>query len=99
MFESNLAFSSDVVLENDFIIGPKISGWIAGGSSAIAMGLSLINYTDFNRNEFDIRPEIGFGLFSLKAVYGYNIKILGNVFNEISRSSISITFPIYSIKQ
>ncbi|MBD3615600.1 MAG: hypothetical protein HUJ22_03430 [Gracilimonas sp.] len=99
MAESHLAFSGEVVFGNKLIIGPKISGWIAGGSSAVAMGLSIINYTDFNQNEFNIRPEIGIGFFGMKAVYGYNIKVLGDGFDEISKSSFSFIFPIYSIKR
>lgn len=99
MAESHLAFSGEVVFGNELIIGPKISGWITGGSSAVAMGLSIINYTDFNQNEFNIRPEIGIGFFGMKAVYGYNIKVLGDGFDEISKSSFSIVFPIYSIKR
>ena len=99
MFESHLAFSGEIVLGNELIIGPKISGWVAGGSSAMAMGLSLINYTDFNQNEFNIRPEIGFGLFGVKVVYGYNIKVFGDGINEISKSSFSFIFPIHSINR
>jgi hypothetical protein len=97
--ESHIAFSGEVILGNEIIIGPKISGWIAGGSSALVMGLSVINYTDFNQNQFGIRPEIGFGLFGVKVVYGYNIKLFGEGFTEISRSSFSFIFPIHSIKR
>lgn len=99
MVESHLALSGEVVLGNEFIIGPKISGWIAGGSSAMAMGFSLIYYTDFSQNEFNVRPEIGFGLFGVKVVYGYNIKIFGDGFDEISKNSFSLIFPIYSLKR
>lgn len=99
LFESNLAFSGEVVFGNEFIIGPKISGWIAGGSPPVAMGFSIINYTNFNQNEFSLRPEIGLGIFGLKAVYGYNIKVLGTGFDEISKSSFSFIFPIYSTKR
>ena len=99
MGENHLALSGEVILGNDLIIGPKISGWIAGGSSAMAMGFSLINYTDFNQNEFNVRPEIGFGLFGVKVVYGYNLKIFGDGFDEISKSSFSLIFPIYSFKR
>ena len=55
------------------VIGPKIGAWVAGGSSAMVLGINMVYYTDFTNGTLCLRPEIGFGVNKVKVVYGYNI--------------------------
>jgi hypothetical protein len=92
--EVNLALSNEFVIDDELIIGPKVSAWMAGGAAAFALGITLINYTDFNRNELNFRPEVGIGFSGAKVTYGYNAKLLGNGFDQIGNHSINISLPL-----
>ncbi|WP_379967253.1 hypothetical protein [Epilithonimonas sp. UC225_85] len=76
----------------NFIIGPKIGGWISGGVGAIALGANLIYYTDFKNSNLYFRPEIGFGLMRVKIVYGYNARLTKNKLEGIPKSNIGIIY-------
>jgi hypothetical protein len=92
--------SNEFKIDDKILIGPKIGTWIAGGSSAMAMGLNLIYYTDFNQSSLRFRPEIGIGLFNFKVVYGYNISLTNKSFNGVNNSNfgIAILFGLKKIK-
>lgn len=77
----------------DFIVGPKVGFWFSGG---IAFGLNAIYYTDFDDGALVFRPEIGFGLFGLKLVYGYNWNLTNKDFKGINShfGGITFSFPV-----
>ncbi|MFA7686722.1 MAG: hypothetical protein WCY25_02530 [Moheibacter sp.] len=77
----------------DFIVGPKVGFWFSGG---IAFGLNAIYYTDFDDGALVFRPEIGFGLFGLKLVYGYNWNLTNKDFRGINShfGGITFSFPV-----
>jgi len=80
-FFGTINFGSEISYwDNQFVVAPKISTWANGGSSAMAMGLSLIQYTNFEENTLRFRPEIGIGFDKFKCVYGYNFSIYNKEF-------------------
>lgn len=85
--------SCEILFGKHPMIGPKIGVWAAGGASITAMGLDLINYTDFKKSSIMLRPQIGLGLENVKIVYGYNIA-LTQPDNNISRHNVSLTVLI-----
>lgn len=87
-------FSTEINLltGKNFIIGPKIGGWISGGSAPMSIGTNLIYYTDFKNANLYFRPEIGFGLMRVKVVYGYNVRLTKNNLEGIPKSNIGIVY-------
>lgn len=83
----------------NFIIGPKIGGWISGGAAPMALGANLIYYTDFKNSNLYFRPEIGFGLMRVKVVYGYNVRITDHFLDGIPKSNIGIVYLIPAKKK
>lgn len=92
---NNLYIGSEVGIANkQIVLGPKISVWANGGSSAGALGLNLIEYTDFNESTLVFRPEIGMGMGKFKLVYGYNVKFYNKNFKYISKNNLNLIFYI-----
>ena len=75
-----------------------MDGWIAGGSSAFALGLNMIYYTDFDNGSLVFRPEIGFGLDKFKLVYGYNANLTKNRLDRINKNLVGLTY-CFKLKQ
>lgn len=71
-FFSAYFISCEIKPGDNFILGPKVGAWIAGGVGGVAMGVNTIYYTDFEKGSLAFRPEIGFGFGNFKLVYGYN---------------------------
>lgn len=89
---SSVAFvSSEFKMGDKFIMGPKAGFWIGGG---LALGLNAIYYTDFDEGAFVLRPEIGFGLYGFKLVYGYNWNLTNKDFRGINTHFAGITYAI-----
>lgn len=84
--------STEIKLGGKFIIGPKIGVWAAGGSGALAIGLNMIYYTDFDNGSLVFRPEIGFGIQNFKIVYGYNANLTKYRLDRINKSLVSFTY-------
>lgn len=82
------------------VLGPKIGFWIGGGVSAVALGLTMIYYTNFEGGALRFRPEIGFGLHRFKLVYGYNIALTNKEFEGINTDNMSfvILLPVRKLK-
>ncbi|BDD08260.1 hypothetical protein FUAX_06920 [Fulvitalea axinellae] len=58
--------------DNNTIWGLKAGAWVDG---AVAMGINLIHYTDFDKSAMAFRPEFGLGWNGqFRLVYGYNIR-------------------------
>ncbi|SMC53088.1 hypothetical protein [Moheibacter sediminis] len=95
-FSSAYFFSSEFRLGDKLIVGPKIGVWSAGGMGGTAFGLNMMYYTDFDDGAFVLRPEIGFGMFNFKLVYGYNWNLTNKDFREINThfAGITYSFPI-----
>ena len=83
----------------NFIIGPKIGGWVSGGVGAMALGANLIYFTDFKNSNLYFRPEIGFGLMRVKVIYGYNVRITNNLLDGIPKSNIGIVYLVPTKKK
>ena len=77
---SGLYLSSELKIDvNKVIIGPKIGAWASGGVAPISIGGSFIYYDNISSPEVGtlrLRPEVGIGLFNLRAFLGINIPIL-----------------------
>lgn len=81
--------SSEIKFDNKLLIGPKVGCWFGGG---LALGASLIYYTDFSAAALRLRPEIGSGFQNWRIVYGYNIPLTNRGFQGINKSHVSIVF-------
>ncbi|HEU4718779.1 MAG TPA: hypothetical protein VFU15_13135 [Bacteroidia bacterium] len=93
---ASAVFISDELKMDDhhFVMGPKIGGWIAGGASAMALGINAIYYTDFSAGSLRLRPEIGIGMGPFKVVYGYNLRLTGKYFPYVNSNVVSAVFLI-----
>ena len=90
--------STEIKLGGKFIIGPKIGVWAAGGSGAMAIGLNMIYYTDFDNSALVFRPEIGFGIQNFKLVYGYNANLTKYRLDRINKNLVGLTY-CFKLKQ
>ena len=86
---------------NKFIIGPKIGCWAAGGSAAMALGASIIDYTDFSTSSLRARPEIGMGMDIWKVSWGYNIPLTNRSFKGINTNvaSLQLLLGVKTLKE
>ncbi len=100
-FSSAYFISTEINLltGKNFIIGPKIGGWVSGGAGAITLGTNLIYYTDFKNSNLYFRPEIGIGVVRFKIVYGYNVRITNNLLDGIPKNNIGIVYLIPAKKK
>ena len=84
--------------DDELIFAPKASFWFNGGSAGMAMGISLINYTDLSESSLKIRPEIGLGFGKFKLVYGYNISTFNKDFADIGNHNVNLVLYFDLIK-
>ena len=71
--------------KNKNIFGTKVGIW---GHMILDVGVCAIYYTDFQKGNFKIRPEFGFGGGRLRFVGGYNIPTINNkAFEELRNNS------------
>lgn len=90
--------SNEIRIDNKLLIGSKIGVWASGGIGALAIGLNMVYYTNFNQSSLRLRPEIGVGLDRWKVVYGYNIPLTNRNFEEVNKSNISVAY-MFGIKK
>ncbi len=75
------------------ILGFKYGAW--GEFWLFVLGLNGIYYTDFEKGNFKIRPELGIGAHPFKLTFGYNIPTIQNSkFKEMQKSNLQITLNI-----
>jgi hypothetical protein len=86
-FGFNYSVSTEIKIDNDLVLGPKVGLWFSNG---IGMGLNIIYYTDLDNTALRFRPEIGIGLSRFKIVYGYNIPLTNKDFEKINKSNIGL---------
>lgn len=97
-FAKAVYISSEIVFQSKLIIGPKIGIYVGGGSGGMAMGLMLIDYTDFKNSTYYFRPEIGMGVMMVKLTYGYNIRLNKTDPFNVNRHNFSINI-LFSLKK
>lgn len=91
LVNSNYHISPEITItpNNSIIIGTKLG--FSATYFILNMGTQLIHYTDFQKQDFAIRPEIGPSFFGiLDLVYGYNIYVTKKEINSISNHCISL---------
>jgi hypothetical protein len=94
--------SSEIGIAQDPVLAAKLGGWIStGGLSPLAAGLSGLIYTDLDKTQFRLRPEIGAGIGPFKIMYGFNPRIFGPVIPSINTHILNIvmTFPLKTIRR
>lgn len=90
--------SSEVKIDKQTIIGPKIGGWISGGAAAMALGANFIYYSDFSSAAWCFRPECGLGILNWKVVYGYNFLFTNKQFEGVNSHVVSFVF-LFGLKK
>ncbi|HLP96058.1 MAG TPA: hypothetical protein VK168_18575 [Saprospiraceae bacterium] len=90
--------SSEIKIDKQPIIGPKVGAWMAGGQSIMALDINLIYYTDFEQSSLRLRPEIGIGFGRFKVFYGYNIPLSNRHFEGINRNVFGLAL-LFGVKQ
>ncbi|HEX2631093.1 MAG TPA: hypothetical protein VHM26_18895 [Chitinophagaceae bacterium] len=59
------------------------------------LGLAMVYYTDFKKGNFKLRPEMGFGMGPVRAVFGFNVPTIDNkAFEELSRHRAQVTVQV-----
>lgn len=89
---------TEINLGNKFIAGPKVGVWASGGAGAMALGINMIYYTNFNKGSLVFRPEVGFGLGQFKLVYGYNAMLSKYRLDRINKNLVGLTY-CFKVKQ
>ena len=75
------------------IFGFKYGAW--GEFWLFVLGLNVIYYTDFQKGNFKIRPELGIGAHPFKLTFGFNIPTIQNAkFKELQKSYGQITLNV-----
>lgn len=83
--------SSEFGFVDQFVVGPKVGLWLGGG---MCMGLNLIYYSNFNHGTLRFRPEVGFGINSLRVVYGYNFLVVNRRADFINKHVVGLNIVI-----
>ena len=75
-----LSLSSEVLLDNKLVVCPKLGYHVI--FLGLAIGVSILDYTDFSYHKFGCRPEIGLSLGGALGIhYGYTFADKNNNFN------------------
>lgn len=85
--------SLEVAPGSNTIYGFKYSAWAEVWF--FVFGLAGVYYTDFDKGNFKIRPEIGVGMYRFKLSAGFNIPTIRNKdFEALQRSYGQVTLNI-----
>lgn len=86
--------SEFVFTSSKTIIAPKIGYQLAG--MMLCLRASEINYLHDKSVDVRLLPEIGFDFITIANIcYGYNFHILGDKYDDISNSRITLTINLY----
>jgi hypothetical protein len=88
-FGFNLFVGSEISFPDKPLIGPKVGVFVTGG---MAMGAQAIWYTDGTHSAPVLRPEIGIGIFKIKATYGYNFRIGGTALDGLNTHVFNLAY-------
>lgn len=92
---ANYHFTTEIKLNDEFIIGPKVGFY--KGFWMITYGADLILYTDFESQSLRISPNFGLGGGVGKIYIGFNIPITNKDFEHIEVGKIGIFFSLYKL--
>lgn len=82
-----------VILEDDFILGPKLGYEVTAG--LIGLAVDFTYYTDFEREALMITPKAGLSVLGfVDLFYGYNISVSEDSFKSISKNRFSLIFNV-----
>jgi hypothetical protein len=85
--------STEILLDPNPVYGFKVSGWAT--AMLFVLGASTVYYTDFEKGNLKIRPELGVGMHPFKLTVGYNIPTLWNKdFERMRYADLQITLNI-----
>ena len=86
-------FSLEIAPEANPIYGFKYSAWAQVWCFVLSLG--GVYYTDFDKGNFKIRPEIGIGMYPFKLSAGFNVPTIRNKdFKELQRAQGQVTLNI-----
>jgi len=97
-YSNAFSISNEIIFSEDFVWGFKATTWFSGGSSPFNIGLNIINYTDFKSSALRFRPEIGIGVFNFRIVYGLNVTITNDNFENINRHNFGVNV-LFKLKE
>lgn len=87
----NWCLSNEIILQKNLICGFKTSPWIS--ISNYSFGFSFIYYTDFNKGNFKIRPEIGLLYKRFRIAIGFNIPTIDNTaLKSLTNADLQLSF-------
>lgn len=85
--------SLEMAPEANPIYGFKYSAWAQVW--CFVLGLGGVYYTDFDKGNFKIRPEIGIGMYPFKLSAGFNVSTIRNKdFKELQQAQGQVTLNI-----
>ena len=97
-FSAAVYVASEFFYDKKLFVAPKVGAWFSGGSSAMNIGLSLIDYTNFNQSSLELRPEIGVGFDYVRIYYGRDIRLANINFNLVSKNLLGINL-LFDVKK
>ncbi len=89
----NYHFTTEVMLRNDVIIGPKIGAY--WGAWMFTIGADVILYSDFKEHSLRLSPNFGFGGGIGKIYVGANIPITNKNFQYLELGKAGIIFSLH----
>jgi hypothetical protein len=84
--------SEEMYFGPNTIFGTKLGAWFHW---MLDMGAAMVYYTDFDRGNLKIRPELGVGFGRVRAVIGYNIPTFNNkAFKELQQNNMQVCIQV-----
>lgn len=84
--------SEEIYLGDKNIYGTKLGMYT---HYLFDIGIAAVYYTDFEKGNLKLRPELGVGMGAVRIVGGFNIPTFGNkAFAELSRSMGQLTIQV-----
>lgn len=84
--------TTEVYMNRDIVVAPKLGAWIGGGS---AMGINLLYYSNLEGSgRFALRPEIGIGMGPARLTYGYNFDFTKKEFPFMNKHGLNLVFMV-----
>ena len=96
LYERLIAYHFSLVVghHEQLILAPKLGGYLIGGPKNLAVGINVIDYTNFEENVVRILPEVGLGVRNFKLMYGYHLAIDGKDAAFSNTHNFSLILPL-----
>jgi hypothetical protein len=95
---ANYYFASDFNLDlNNFIIGPKIGGYL--GFSAFVAGGDLVFYTNFGQGTLRFLPYAGFGNHAFRLVFSPHIPIVNSDLPGLNDYNVTLSIRMVRLSR